>query len=670
MTKRDPRKERDERTGSAAAANRMREQGKYVDLQIQQAVERGDFDDLPGARQTAAEPRHPARPRLVGEAAHRARADHRGAATRPPAAHRRRAARRAARPRLDRARGARRARGLQRSRAQGPHPAARRAADDHPGARRRRRGGALGRSPGRAVARSRTSPQPSARTTRAPGAAGASGASGAEAVPRAVDSAYPEPWLVTPVAEAREAYARRDWRAVYDGLLPMRDSLATDDLATLGEATWWLGDTTTSMAMAEDVYQRLRRRRFARARGRLRAPALPRVGHARRRPGRRGVAEPRRATPARPPARAGPRHTPSTSTARSGWTWRASRGRRSRRLPASAPWREQHDDETLACFALVLEGMAAVRRGETAERLRLPRRGDAARARRPGRRAVGRRHLLHHDPPLRGARRPRPDARLDRGAGPLGVAALGDVHVRRRHPRARAAADQRRGRLGRRGGGAGPAQREPGRVRTAGCPAPASTSSGRSAGCAATRPARRAAYARAQSFGIDPQPGARPAAARGGTRGRGARRAAGVDCPSRAGSSARGSCSRRSSSPSRPPTWPEPARSRPSSTRPRRTTGRPGLLARAAQARALIAVADGRPADAIGDLETAAAVYRDQRYRHAVATVHEQLALAHRALGDARQRRRRRGHRHGHLPSGWARAPTSTGSRPGACRAG
>ena len=48
MTKRDPRKERDERTGGAAAANRMREQGKYVDLQIQQAVERGDFDDLPG----------------------------------------------------------------------------------------------------------------------------------------------------------------------------------------------------------------------------------------------------------------------------------------------------------------------------------------------------------------------------------------------------------------------------------------------------------------------------------------------------------------------------------------------------------------------------------------------------------------------------------------------
>ena len=48
MEKRDPRKERDARTGGAAAANRMREQARYVDLQIQQAVERGDFDDLPG----------------------------------------------------------------------------------------------------------------------------------------------------------------------------------------------------------------------------------------------------------------------------------------------------------------------------------------------------------------------------------------------------------------------------------------------------------------------------------------------------------------------------------------------------------------------------------------------------------------------------------------------
>ena len=41
--------ERDERTGRAAAAQRMARQHEYVDLQLKQAMERGDFDDLPGA---------------------------------------------------------------------------------------------------------------------------------------------------------------------------------------------------------------------------------------------------------------------------------------------------------------------------------------------------------------------------------------------------------------------------------------------------------------------------------------------------------------------------------------------------------------------------------------------------------------------------------------------
>ena len=43
---RDP--ERDERTGKPTAAARMQNQTRWVDLQIQQAMERGDFDDLPG----------------------------------------------------------------------------------------------------------------------------------------------------------------------------------------------------------------------------------------------------------------------------------------------------------------------------------------------------------------------------------------------------------------------------------------------------------------------------------------------------------------------------------------------------------------------------------------------------------------------------------------------
>lgn len=41
--------ERDERTGRAAAAQRIARQHEFVDLQIKQAMERGDFDDLPGA---------------------------------------------------------------------------------------------------------------------------------------------------------------------------------------------------------------------------------------------------------------------------------------------------------------------------------------------------------------------------------------------------------------------------------------------------------------------------------------------------------------------------------------------------------------------------------------------------------------------------------------------
>ena len=40
---------KDARTGDAAAVNRIRNQHQWVDLQIKQAMERGDFDDLPGA---------------------------------------------------------------------------------------------------------------------------------------------------------------------------------------------------------------------------------------------------------------------------------------------------------------------------------------------------------------------------------------------------------------------------------------------------------------------------------------------------------------------------------------------------------------------------------------------------------------------------------------------
>lgn len=40
---------RDARTRSGAAAERIKQQHTWVDLQVRQAMERGDFDDLPGA---------------------------------------------------------------------------------------------------------------------------------------------------------------------------------------------------------------------------------------------------------------------------------------------------------------------------------------------------------------------------------------------------------------------------------------------------------------------------------------------------------------------------------------------------------------------------------------------------------------------------------------------
>jgi hypothetical protein len=44
----DREPERDRRTGRSAAAARIQHQASWVDLQLRQAVARGDFDDLPG----------------------------------------------------------------------------------------------------------------------------------------------------------------------------------------------------------------------------------------------------------------------------------------------------------------------------------------------------------------------------------------------------------------------------------------------------------------------------------------------------------------------------------------------------------------------------------------------------------------------------------------------
>jgi DNA-binding NarL/FixJ family response regulator len=63
--------------------------------------------------------------------------------------------------------------------------------------------------------------------------------------------------------------------------------------------------------------------------------------------------------------------------------------------------------------------------------------------------------------------------------------------------------------------------------------------------------------------------------------------------------------------------------------------GSPGLRARAHQAHATLAIVTGRAAEALPHLEAAAQVYREQRFRYAIARVHEQMADAHRALGNS-----------------------------------
>lgn len=45
----DRTRDRDDRTGDSAAASRIRHQARWVDLQIERAMARGEFDNLPGA---------------------------------------------------------------------------------------------------------------------------------------------------------------------------------------------------------------------------------------------------------------------------------------------------------------------------------------------------------------------------------------------------------------------------------------------------------------------------------------------------------------------------------------------------------------------------------------------------------------------------------------------
>lgn len=59
------------------------------------------------------------------------------------------------------------------------------------------------------------------------------------------------------LAAAREAYRRRDWRGARDGLVAAdaAGGLTADDVFTLADAAWWLGEVERSLAAGERAYR-------------------------------------------------------------------------------------------------------------------------------------------------------------------------------------------------------------------------------------------------------------------------------------------------------------------------------------------------------------------------------------------------------------------------------
>ncbi len=432
------------------------------------------------------------------------------------------------------------------------------------------------------------------------------------------------------VSDARAAYGRRNWRAVYDGLDPVRTDLDPADLAVLGEAAWWLGDTPTSMAIAEDVFQRL-----------IAAGELERAAD----------------TAMRLSLAWATRGDVSVGMA---WLSRAQRlladlprcvvhgielyirGAMDLDMagdPDSAAAAAQEVDvlaretgsPTLSCFALTLTGMAAIRRGETAagfaalDEALLPVLAGRVDPLWAGDLYCTIIHLCDDLGDL--ARMRKWTESLARWSGPLSetfmyaavtrvhelqlIAAEGDWDVVEAE-----LSQQSDSLIGAHGWLTGVGHYELGEVRRL---------RGDVAGAAA-------AYGRARQFNTDPQPGSalllraagrpeealaelRVALAANARLERARLLLPAVELALETGDS--------SAAAGLAAELDETAG----------YYGTPGLIARAAHARAVLALADGRPADAVEPLHRAAAIYRDQRYRYASAVVHEQLARTHRALG-------------------------------------
>ena len=429
---------------------------------------------------------------------------------------------------------------------------------------------------------------------------------------------------MTTVSTARAAFARRDWRTAYDTLNPERDHLSIPDLELLAQAAWWLGDGPGAMDLGEGLFHRLREEDVEAAamvalrlslmwgsRGDLQVSTAW-LGRARRlldgRPRGRVhgflgyVANALDLAMERDPA--GP----------------------TREAEEMAAYAVEHEDEELACLAVAVHGMAAIRGGATstgfalldeamltvlAERLDPAFAGDIFCT------------VIHLCDELGDLARMRAwtDA-LERWATPLshtflyaGVTRLHQLQLRS----AEGDWDTVEAELGARseslvglhGWLAAAGLHELGEVRR----------------LRGDLPGARAAFERCRELGVEPQPGAallahsagrsrealdelRVALADGLPIGVTRTRLAAVEVALAVGER----------------DYADRLAGELEQTAQRHDTD--GLRARAALARAMVLLADGRPGDAAGLLEEALPTYRSQHHRLALARTHELLAAA------------------------------------------
>ncbi len=434
------------------------------------------------------------------------------------------------------------------------------------------------------------------------------------------------------VLEAREAWARGDWRATHDALLPVRDDLDPADLELLALAAWWLGDSPGSMAVSEDLYRRLvavgAHRQAAERAMRLSLEWFTRgdlqIGQA-------WLSRATRLLDDLPRSEAHGYLVYLTASL----DLLTSPGVADAEAAAVELERfaTEYDDPALTSFALVLRGMASVAGGDTTtgfghlDEAMLPLLGGGVDALWTGDFFCTVIHLCDELGDLARMRAwttamarwsaPRPPTFMYAGVTRVHelqlLVADGQWDAVERELGERSA-----GLVGAHGWLAGEGYYTLGEVRRL---------RGDTEGA-------RAAYERAHALGHDAQPGEalllrgegraeeglsrlRAALADGDPLFRARLLPAGVDLALDVGDALSATAMA--------------VELEATATH----FGSPGLLARAAEARAALLLAGGDPEAAVPLLEQAATVHRSQRHRHASALVHERLALAREALGDA-----------------------------------